>query len=369
MGVKLKDFCVLKSNLNLVILDDDKVQRYAVKRQLACSKYKFNIFEAERGESAIKILKNHPIHCIIVDYYLPQYDGLAFIEIVKERFGTCPPFLFITSQGSEEVARQAFKKGCFDYISKDKINTDELLTAVLALAEYSHSKVELTDKIENIELLAAEVTHDLNSPLRSMSYSINQLSEDSTIVRSDHIKSHITNIKSNIFNIGNILSDISNSFASKESYFQNTLIDFNDLMGEVVESITHAFPQKTINFSVSPLPLLKGDKFGLFRIFYNLVSNGIKYNDKEVIHINIFHRKSTLYNEIVIEDNGIGISNDNIKEIFKPFYRLNNLGSVTGTGLGLAICKKIIDQHNGKIFVDSVEGEGSKFTIALPLNR
>jgi hypothetical protein len=356
----------LKNNLNLVIIDDDKVQRYAIKRQLSRSKYKFTIFEADCGETALKILEKNAIDCIIVDYVLPQYDGLIFVERVKKKFGQCPPFLFMTSFGTGDVVRRAFKNGCFDYISKDKLNTQELLNTILALAEHSQHKTEISEQIENLELLAAEVTHDLNSPLRSMHYSVSQLIEDEKITSSEHLKSHIINIKSNIFNMGNILNDIANGYASKEKGGSFSVINFNDLVNDVIESITHVFPNKVIHFSVNALPLIRGDKSGLFRIFYNLVSNSIKYNDKDIILINIYHQHTTLYDEIIIEDNGIGMSPDSIKDIFKPFYRTQSLENTIGTGLGLAICKRIIDQHNGKIFVESVPGKGSTFKIALP---
>ncbi len=357
---------MLKNNLNLIILDDDKVQRYAVKRQLINSKYKFNVFEADCGENAMKILKQTPIDCIIVDYILPQYDGLEFVEHVKEKFGNCPPFLFITSFGSGDVVRKAFKKGCFDYIPKEKINSPELLTMLVALAEHSRTKTEMSEKLENLELLAAEVTHDLNSPLRSISYSIDQMIENDATTNSDHFKNHMTNIKSNVHNIGSILSDIANGLACKDHDFNCCAIDLNDLISELIESIVRAFSTKTVKFSLNPLPILRGDRAGLFRVLYNIVSNGIKYNDQDVIEISISHEETVLYNEIVIQDNGIGISSENLHDIFQPFYRINVHEQTTGTGLGLAICQKIIDQHNGKIFVESTKGLGSKFKIALP---
>ena len=354
------------SKLNIVILDDDSVQRYAIKRQLINSKLKFNIFETETGEDALAVLQSKQIHCIIVDYILPEYTGLDFIDRVNELYGHCPPFLFITSFGTGEVVRRAFKSGCLDYIAKDKINSEQLLKAVIMLAESSTSQNEIINKIENIEMMATEFAHDLNSPLRSMNYSISQILTHCNTDINPEVLSHINNIKSNIINVGNMLIDINHGVSNKNIEFNFKIVDLNHVAHNVIESITRAYPDKTINFTLTPLPLLRGDQSSLFRILYNIISNGIKYNNKDIIDIKIYYNQTTIYNEIIIQDNGIGMTNSNIRKIFKPFYRTKVYEEAIGTGLGLAICRRLIDQHNGKIFVESAVDTGSSFKIALP---
>jgi two-component system, OmpR family, phosphate regulon sensor histidine kinase PhoR len=110
------------------------------------------------------------------------------------------------------------------------------------------------------------------------------------------------------------------------------------------------------------------DKLHMVNVLYNLLDNGIKYNN-HTPEIRVSTRSSKKSIEIEIQDNGIGIHKDNQKKIFNRFYRVptGNLHDVKGFGLGLSYVKRIVEAHEGKITVCSELGIGSKFTIQLPL--
>ena len=95
----------------------------------------------------------------------------------------------------------------------------------------------------------------------------------------------------------------------------------------------------------------------------NLLDNALKYSGKKNIRLLI---KKNEYIEFHIQDSGIGISEENVKKIINPFYQIDRAVTNIGFGLGLTICKKIIEAHNGKLFIQSEKDKGSTFSIFIP---
>jgi signal transduction histidine kinase len=112
---------------------------------------------------------------------------------------------------------------------------------------------------------------------------------------------------------------------------------------------------------------LKIEKNFLNQIFQNLILNGIKYNScLKTTLLKFLVRKQTTEVIYAVKDNGIGIEEKYFEKIFEPFQRLHNKYDFPGTGLGLSICKKILEKHNGKMWVTSEEGKGSTFFMSVP---
>lgn len=158
---------------------------------------------------------------------------------------------------------------------------------------------------------------------------------------------------------------------SRRSIFQITHFDFLTLLEECFSilrpkanensiELLHEIP---INF-----PEIIGDRDKINQVLLNLISNAIKFNrPKGIVKVKAWIETDRLL--INVQDNGIGISGEDLPHIFEKFYRAHSVeGTTTGTGLGLSICKMIIEAHNGQISVQSALGYGSTYTISLPLN-
>ena len=118
-----------------------------------------------------------------------------------------------------------------------------------------------------------------------------------------------------------------------------------------------------------PLPVLEADDSQLVQLLQNLIGNGLKFRGAEAprVHVGAAERGDEW--EFFVRDNGIGIESQYFERIFLVFQRLHDRGQYPGTGIGLAICKKVVDRHGGRIWVESVPGEGSTFHFALPKQR
>ena len=140
--------------------------------------------------------------------------------------------------------------------------------------------------------------------------------------------------------------------------------DVKTLVEDAIEFIGKPDNLK-INVS-SDLPVMVSDKVRLSQVFNNLIENGIKYNDKEEKVIDIFSEESSDGWVFSVKDNGPGIEKQYHERIFVIFQTLNRRDSVESTGVGLAIVKKIIEDQGGKIWVDSVPGNGAEFKFFWP---
>ena len=169
------------SNFNVLILDDDQGHRESLKWHISMTFESSAIFEASTVSEAEKIISEENLDCIVVDYMLPDADGLEFYTDLHKRvpFEKCPPCLMVTNFGDETIAAKAIKLGFYDYLPKDKINTESLKRSIENAISKNKVKIELYLKdIENKELMSqlqslneqlrnfvGIVAHDLRNPL------------------------------------------------------------------------------------------------------------------------------------------------------------------------------------------------------------
>ena len=143
-------------------------------------------------------------------------------------------------------------------------------------------------------------------------------------------------------------------------------VDLNVVMQEIREDLAGTIKQHRAEIIHEELPTIPGHKVRLKQLFQNLISNGIKFRKKEISpKIEITSQNIEDGWEFKVKDNGIGIAEKDHHQIFSLFKRLHQQRTYEGTGIGLANCKKVVETHNGEIWVDSVEGEYAAFQFTL----
>lgn len=133
-----------------------------------------------------------------------------------------------------------------------------------------------------------------------------------------------------------------------------------------IGNLRAAIQEAGASVTFDALPTVRGDEMQLAQLFQNLIGNALKFRSASVprIHVSSLERENEWV--VAVTDNGIGIEPAYFERIFMVFQRLHNKGEYPGTGIGLAICKKVVERHGGRIWVESRPGEGSAFHFALP---
>ena len=144
-------------------------------------------------------------------------------------------------------------------------------------------------------------------------------------------------------------------------------IDTATLIQEVLQALENSIKSRQVSILISQLPSpIFGNKEQLSRLFQNLLSNAIKFSShKEKAEIHIWGETKASFWEFWVKDNGMGIQEEHFEKIFALFQQLHNKKEYKGIGIGLAICKQITENHQGKIWVESQVGLGSKFSFSL----
>ena len=168
--------------------------------------------------------------------------------------------------------------------------------------------------------------------------------------------------------INNIL-DFSRIEAGRKEYdFRET--DLSELVRNTLESYRYQIELQGFSFEekISSVPPLRVDREAMARSVVNLVNNALKYSqDRKHIAVNLYRENGSIKLEVI--DHGIGIREEEQSKIFEKFYRVGDplVHNTKGSGLGLSLVRHIVEAHHGAVHVDSVFGQGSKFTIALPV--
>lgn len=216
------------------------------------------------------------------------------------------------------------------------------------------------------------VSHEFRTPLTGIQISAELLSSHAAKMDFNQRISEIDKIKERVNDLTMLMNDFSmqSSIDSMGEYHNPTIVNFKELVKMLTSDVDNFVLGKsqTLRFIIAPqLPSVIADERMLRKAISNIILNASKYSAKEKEILVSFDVHGTDDVIIVIADNGIGIPNDEIKNLFTPFSRASNVGSQPGIGLGLSISKDIIEFHGGSIHVDSTVNVGSIFTVTLPV--
>lgn len=225
----------------------------------------------------------------------------------------------------------------------------------------------LADSNRDLEKFAYIISHDLKEPLRNINGFTKLLLKKVTEINKDeNIKeyaSFITNGTQQMEDLLNGLLEYSKIGVVKN---EKALVDLNQLLTQVTSSLKIQLDEKKCEVEIKPLPSIQCCSIQMTQVFQNLVANAIKFSDELGNKIEIGAEEMEDEYRFFVKDNGIGIDLEYQKDIFQVFKRLHDRGSYTGSGIGLSTCKKIIDDHGGRIWVESKKGEGACFSFTLP---
>lgn len=226
---------------------------------------------------------------------------------------------------------------------------------------------ELLNANKELEAFSYSVSHDLRSPLRAIIGYTNILLEDYDLILDEEGKRLCGIINSNATRMGKLIDDLLAFSRLSRNEMQYTQFDMKELIVSVFSELKNQNGERYIEFEIANLPKACGDLPMMKQVWYNLISNAIKYSshcEKPMITVGFSENEiETVY---YISDNGIGFDMQYINKLFRVFQRLHNTRDFEGTGVGLAIVHRIISRHRGRVWAEGKLESGATFYIALP---
>ncbi len=246
--------------------------------------------------------------------------------------------------------------------------TEEITQRKEAQLKLKQLNEQLTASNQELEKFAYVASHDLQEPLRMVSSFLQLLQKKYGSQLDETALKYIHFAVDGADRMKLLISDLLNF-----SRVGTAAADFSDVpLNEIVHQVQQVFHsnilQSGTQIKFETLPVIKGNATQLLQLFQNLISNALKYRseDNPVIEIGFSQNHSAW--TFFVKDNGIGIDEKFSEKIFVIFQRLHNRDEYSGTGIGLAICKKIVERHGGKIWVQSRPGAGSTFYFTISKN-
>ena len=260
----------------------------------------------------------------------------------------------------------------FLVLSMVGLRGDRLIAAGYRRLHAQQEKLEktaarLASSNAELEEFTYIVSHDLKEPLRGIEAFSGFLAEDYSDKLDEEGQRHISVLRESAVRMKDLIDDLLQLSRIGRDGLAYAPVSVGSLLNDVRRDLDFALQAKTVDLRIQPdLPTITCQKLYIREVFKNLISNAIKFSDKPspVIEIGC-HRDNGLYT-FSVRDNGIGIDEKYQEKIFRIFQRLNQREDYEGTGVGLAICKKVVEAHQGKIWVDSEVGEGSTFSFTIP---
>jgi two-component system sensor histidine kinase/response regulator len=363
----------------ILVVDDRNENLFAMERILKV--LKCEIFKAHSGNEALSLTLRHDFALILLDVNMPDMDGFELAELLRGHEETDKiPIIFVTAINTEDKSVfKGYESGAVDYLFKP-VDTDILLSKVKVFLELNLKKKELEAiqaklerSNENLSEFAQVVSHDFKNPLNvitGLSELVIDKHGEGLSEKGKECMHHIANAAGRMTRLVTDLLVYAQVDAKPALY---SSIDLNTIVEDVINDLSNKIEQSGAQVKLeNQLVKIEADQTQMYQLFLNIIDNGIKYQDKNRSpYVNITMHPEIIqgYCQIVIKDHGVGMKSADIEHIFQPFHRLDSAKSFEGTGLGLATVKKIMDQHQGKIEVESVLGEGSTFRIYLKINR
>jgi len=230
-----------------------------------------------------------------------------------------------------------------------------------------HHAEELERSNAELEQFAYVASHDLQEPLRMIT-SYSQLLERRYRDRLDgDALEFIDYVVDGAKRMQELINDLLaySRVGTRGREFES--VDMEAVYKRVLGNLQLAIEEQHAEVSHDPLPMVQGDGLQLVQLFQNLIANAIKFHGDAQPKVHVSVESGNDEATFCVHDEGIGIEPQYVERIFQVFQRLHGKGRYPGTGIGLAICKKIVERHGGRIWVESQPGQGSKFYFTLPL--
>lgn len=362
------------------------------------------IFQANSGEKALDLLLEHEFALAILDVQMPGMSGFELAELMRGTEKTRQiPIIFVTAAGKEQnYAFTGYDTGAVDFLYKP-LDVDAVRSKVNVFVELYCQRMETHRQVEALEASRKEqevlmqklqatqgelqaairmrddfmsmVAHELRTPLNSLflEAQLRKMQLDrgrADIFDTPYLQSMVARDRRQIEAMTRLIDDMMDAsrIRSNQLSIRPTPVELSSLLARVVANLSNQALAAgcTVTLDAAKPVTTTGDEFRIEQVVINLLTNALRYGAGKPVDISLSLLPQGAC--ISVRDQGRGISEADQQRIFEQFSRIASDDGTGGLGLGLYITHQLVEAHGGKIRVESRLGEGSLFTVTLPLS-
>jgi signal transduction histidine kinase len=371
--------------LELLLVDDDAVDRETVRRTLRAAGLDAEVTEVATADAAFAAVDSRRFDCILLDYRLPGTDGLAVLEALRWR-GIDTPVIALTGLADQQTAVAVMKAGAADYVTKDNVTPDRLERSIrhalqVAAGERERRALLAREQQARLEAQAANrakdeflatLSHELRTPLNSILGWAHLLASGSLDAEASRraLETIQRNARLQAKLIDDLL-DISRIVTGKLT-IERSSVSIANVVAAAVESHRPAAAAGGVDLTYAAPAgdcTVVGDPARLQQVVTNLLSNALKFTPAGG-RVDVRLESAPQEVRLVVSDSGAGIAPDFLPHVFEQFRQgdASTTRRQGGLGLGLAIVRRLVELHGGRVVAESEGvGRGATFTMTVPV--
>ena len=374
----------LESNINRsdykILIVDDVISNVLLLKILLTNE-KFQVCTANNGTSCIEMARKEHPDLILLDVMMPDINGFDTAVVLKKDETTRDiPIIFLTALNTPQDLVHGFQVGASDFLTKP-FNKEELvmrvnqqISLVAAKRIIQQQNEELRATLNNRDKMYSVIAHDLRSPMASIRMVLNLVvqsaSPESVGPELFMLLDQANRESEEVHDLLDNLLKWTKSQTGRLNVVKQEL-DLNDIIPGVVEIFVAIAATKHLKLDLQPTgsPLkVEADNDMLKTVVRNFLSNAIKFSPEDST-IEIIMGEDNGFAKVSVRDHGVGIAANRIDTIFHKGETTYGTGGEEGSGLGLQLCQDFARKNGGDCTVESVEGEGSTFSVLIPLKQ
>ena len=368
-----------RSDYKILIVDD--VVSNVLLLKILLANEKFQVCTANNGTTCIEMARKEHPDLILLDVMMPDMNGFDTATVLKKEEGTKDiPIIFLTALNTPQDLVHGFQVGASDFLTKP-FNKEELvmrvtqqISLVAAKRIIEKQNAELRATLTNRDKMYSVIAHDLRSPMASIRMVLNLVVASATPETvGPELYTLLDQANRESEEVHDLLDNLlkwTKSQTGRLSVVKQNL-DLNDIIPGVVEIFEAIAYTKRIKLDLqktdSPL-MVNADNDMLKTVVRNFLSNAIKFSPEDS-SIEIIMATEGEMAKVSVRDHGVGIAADRLENIFHKGETTYGTGGEEGSGLGLQLCQDFARKNGGDCTVESVEGQGSTFSVFIPLKQ
>jgi len=335
----------------------------------------FQVIGCGSAKEALEHVRQRDFGVAVVDLRLPDLSGTQLLERIRDCDNQVRVIIY-TGMASYDSIKEALNLGAFAYVEKVCDRTELLRQVHRACLErvdryaldmeqaVAARTEELARSNRELEDFAAVVAHDLRSPLLTITGYCQMLQEEYGNRLDGEALEYLEQITSGIARMDRLIGDLLEY--SRAGRLRQPLehVDMESALVQAKSNLESLIREHGAVIEACPLPTVIGDQTQLVQLLQNLLGNAVKFSRGEAPRVRLTAVPEDGFWKFSVQDNGIGIERQHFDRIFHAFKRVHG-SKYPGTGIGLAICKKIVEWHGGRIWVESTLGQGATFHFTL----